>query len=111
MRRDTVYIPPAGEDVEFRLNSSDDNDSFASDELNDDLENARLPSDPGDEYTYDPLTKMEKIKMKAQRILPHVGLCILLLVYLLVGAAVFQRIEGPNEIIGKVLQVRRSDFL
>lgn len=31
--------------------------------------------------------------------MPHVGLVLLLLIYLLIGASIFQRIEGPNEII------------
>lgn len=35
----------------------------------------------------------------AKLILPHVGLVLLLLIYLLIGASIFQRIEGPNEII------------
>lgn len=32
-------------------------------------------------------------------ILPHVGLVILLIVYLLIGATVFHYLEGPNEIL------------
>ncbi|CAD5216529.1 unnamed protein product [Bursaphelenchus okinawaensis] len=107
MRRDTVYHPATNDDIpEFRLASSDESDSF-SDEMNDELENARLPSDVDDDYAYEmPLTTWEKVKIKATRILPHVGLVILLLVYLFVGAAVFQRIEGPNEIITKNRELR-----
>ncbi|GMT06359.1 hypothetical protein PENTCL1PPCAC_28533 [Pristionchus entomophagus] len=35
----------------------------------------------------------------AKRILPHVGLVVLLFVYLLIGATIFHAIEGPNELI------------
>uniref|UniRef100_A0A1I7RZJ2 Potassium channel subfamily K member 18 n=1 Tax=Bursaphelenchus xylophilus TaxID=6326 RepID=A0A1I7RZJ2_BURXY len=45
--------------------------------------------------------------MLAKQILPHIGLCLLLLVYLLLGAAIFQRIEGPNEIIVKRNEISR----
>lgn len=108
------------------MQSSSDESDFSGSSLNDDLEGARLPSDAEEEYTYIPLSAWEKAKMvnitssnnfvstllkicpqtcygdefqRAQRILPHVGLVLLLVCYLLVGAAVFQRIEGPNEVV------------
>ncbi|CAD6189003.1 unnamed protein product [Caenorhabditis auriculariae] len=51
----------------------------------------------------------------AKRILPHVGLVLLLFVYLLVGATIFHAIEGPNELIQRDLELRtifglRRDF-
>ncbi|VDN53180.1 unnamed protein product [Dracunculus medinensis] len=46
-----------------------------------------------------PMDRQSQILMYAKMILPHVGLVILLIVYLLIGATVFHYLEGPNEIL------------
>ncbi|KAI6202404.1 TWiK family of potassium channels protein 7 [Aphelenchoides besseyi] len=97
MRRDTVYMPP---EDNFRISSDESDNSTSSSQLELDLNAARLPSDEEEDSDFDiPMTRRQKIITYAKLILPHVGLVLLLLIYLLIGAAIFQRIEGPNEII------------
>ncbi|KAI6174743.1 TWiK family of potassium channels protein 7 [Aphelenchoides fujianensis] len=117
MRRDTVYQPP---EDNFRMvrsirlfgsftyvQSSDESDqSTTSSQLELDLNAAREPSDDEQEDADIPLTTKEKIIAYARLILPHVALVLVLLVYLLIGAAIFQRIEGPNEIITKNYEIQ-----
>lgn len=64
-------------------------------------------------------TDLETMERKyityAKRILPHVGLVLLLFAYLLVGATIFHAIEGPNELAQRDNELRtifglRDDF-
>ncbi|CAD5216805.1 unnamed protein product [Bursaphelenchus okinawaensis] len=102
MRRDAVTN--AGD---FFEDSSPSFDSPPSTEYSDDvIDNSPISSD-GEEMFFNTEGRHERILSLAKQILPHVGLCILLLLYLLVGAAIFQRIEGPNELIVKQKEISR----
>ncbi|CAI4225651.1 unnamed protein product [Auanema sp. JU1783] len=60
-------------------------------------------------------TRERKYIKYAKRILPHVGLVLLLFAYLMMGATIFHAIEGPNELVQRDLELRtifglRDDF-
>ncbi|CAI5455064.1 unnamed protein product [Caenorhabditis angaria] len=52
-------------------------------------------------------TRERKYITYAKRILPHVGLVLLLFVYLFVGATIFHAIEGPNELLAREAELTK----
>uniref|UniRef100_A0A915D2S1 Potassium channel domain-containing protein n=1 Tax=Ditylenchus dipsaci TaxID=166011 RepID=A0A915D2S1_9BILA len=111
MRRETIYIPAPINDANFNLSSEESTSESGHEAVLDlDLNTARIPSDEFDEDIESdmqlPRTRKEKFVKYAKIVLPHVGLVLLLFVYLLIGATLFHYLEAPNELL-----VRKSPVL
>ncbi|TMS36440.1 hypothetical protein L596_003602 [Steinernema carpocapsae] len=104
MRRDTVFVPV--EDA-FDLSSEDELANEDEIPMEMDLTAAGPPiSDDDTEFDNRLQSKQERMVKLARHILPHVGLVILLIIYLVVGAVMFHYIELPHEMETREHEIR-----
>ncbi|KAL3982202.1 Ion channel family protein [Acanthocheilonema viteae] len=111
MRRDTIFV----QNNNFDLRSESGN-SLNGDEIPMEMDlTAAGPPLSDDESVTEHSRAQAKTIMYARMILPHVGLVVLLIVYLLIGAIVFRYLEAPNEVETRDRELRaifglRNDF-
>ncbi|VDK29713.1 unnamed protein product [Gongylonema pulchrum] len=111
MRRDTLFMQNDEFDLRSESESSSDGDEIP---MEMDLTTAGPPLSDNDSVIEPPGAQAKTI-MYARMILPHVGLVVLLVVYLLIGATVFHYLEAPNEVETRDRELRtifglRRDF-
>ncbi|MFH4975503.1 hypothetical protein AB6A40_002212 [Gnathostoma spinigerum] len=112
MRRDTIFI---SNDDKFDIRSNVDGSDDDEIPMEMDLTTAGPPISDDDTDDEKPNDRQTLFLMYARMILPHVGLVILLIVYLLIGATVFHYLEAPNELQTRDEELRklfgiRDDF-
>uniref|UniRef100_A0A1I7ZJX8 Ion_trans_2 domain-containing protein n=1 Tax=Steinernema glaseri TaxID=37863 RepID=A0A1I7ZJX8_9BILA len=95
MRRDTVFLPV--EDA-FDLSSEDELANEDEIPMEMDLTAAGPPiSDDDTEFDNRLQGKQDRVVKLARHILPHIGLVVLLIIYLIVGATIFHYFELSHE--------------
>uniref|UniRef100_A0A0N5ALA9 Ion channel n=1 Tax=Syphacia muris TaxID=451379 RepID=A0A0N5ALA9_9BILA len=92
MRKNSVFLPKQND---FDLDSH--TGDSANEEMPMDMDLAANGAADDDIDLQKTITSQSKIVMYAKMILPHIGLVLLLFVYLIIGAIVFHYIEAPNE--------------
>uniref|UniRef100_F1L2H2 TWiK family of potassium channels protein 7 n=1 Tax=Ascaris suum TaxID=6253 RepID=F1L2H2_ASCSU len=95
MRRETIYVAP---NDKFDLGSEAENSDDDEIPMEMDLTTSGPPISDDETEMEKPMDRQSQIIMYAKMILPHVGLVLLLVVYLLIGATVFHYLEVPNEL-------------
>ncbi|KHN70643.1 TWiK family of potassium channels protein 7 [Toxocara canis] len=103
MRRETIYV---AKNDDFDLGSEAESSEDDEIPMEMDLTTAGPPISDDETDIEKPLDRQSQIIMYAKMILPHVGLVILLIVYLLIGATVFHYLEVPNELQTKDRELR-----
>ncbi|KAI1729823.1 ion channel domain-containing protein [Ditylenchus destructor] len=107
-RRETIYVPVPVDDG-FHMDSDESDGSLAEQDRNDiELNLNRIQTSDGEDDSgmNMPQTKKEKFIRYSKMVLPHVGLVLLLICYLLIGATVFHYLEAPNELLTKDREIR-----
>ncbi|VDK63421.1 unnamed protein product [Onchocerca ochengi] len=129
MRRDTIFVQNDDFDLipckKYHKRTADSSQTYERSESENSSNGDEIPMEMDLTTAGPPLSDDESVTehsgaqaktiMYARMILPHVGLVVLLIVYLLIGAIVFRYLEAPNELETRDRELReifglRKDF-